>query len=84
LAGAFLYGKISNSKIEESCSLKSSEHFLGPTFVLRLLSADNHASVSKVEIKAKKIEIFQFFGDFFKIGGLKVKCLCFFDASNKT
>jgi hypothetical protein len=27
-----LYGKISNSKIEESCSLKSCEHSLGTVF----------------------------------------------------
>jgi hypothetical protein len=32
-AGAFLYGKISNSKIGESCSLKSCGHSLGTFFV---------------------------------------------------
>jgi hypothetical protein len=68
-ARAFLYGKISNSKIEESCSLKNCGHSLETTFVLPLfktLSADGRASASIVEKKAKKVEIFQYFGDFFK------------------
>jgi hypothetical protein len=37
------------------------------TFVLqfcKILSADGHASASKVEKKAKKVEILQWFGDF--------------------
>jgi hypothetical protein len=62
-----LYGKISNSKIEESCSLKSCGN---STFVLRLfkvLSADGCALASKVfkGRKAKKVEIFQYFGFYF-------------------
>jgi hypothetical protein len=64
-----LYGKISNSKIEESCDLKSCGHSLETTFVLRLfkiLSADGRASASKVEKKAKKVGIFQYFGDIFQ------------------
>jgi hypothetical protein len=52
-----LYKKISNSKIEERCSVKRSGHSLATTFVLRLfqvLSADGRASASKVEKKVKK------------------------------
>jgi hypothetical protein len=54
-----LYEKISNSKIEDSCSLKSCGHSLGTTFVLRLFkifSADGRTSASKVEKKAKKVK----------------------------
>jgi hypothetical protein len=57
------------AKIEKSCSLKSCDHSLESTFVLRIfkiLSVDGRASASKVEKKDKKVEIFQYFGDFFK------------------
>jgi hypothetical protein len=53
--------KISNSKIEESCSLKTCGHSLATTFVLRLfqiLSADGRASASKVEKRPKKSKFF--------------------------
>jgi hypothetical protein len=58
------------AKSKKSCGLKSCEYSLETTFVLRLfkiLSADGCAPASKVEKKAKKVEIFQYFGDFFKI-----------------
>jgi hypothetical protein len=44
-AGAFLYGKIVNSKNDESCGLKNCGHSLGTTFV--------RASASKIEIWPK-------------------------------
>jgi hypothetical protein len=57
LGWSVLYGKISNSKIEKSCSLKSCGHSLETTFVLRLfkiLSADGRASASKIKKRPKK------------------------------
>jgi hypothetical protein len=65
----FIYKKSKYAKIKKNYSLKSCGHLLGTTFVLRLfkiLSADGRASASKVENKAKKVEIFQYSGDFFK------------------
>jgi hypothetical protein len=62
-----LYEKISNSKIDESCSLKSCGNSLETTFVLRLfkiLSSDGCASASKIEKMAKKLKILVFFWDF--------------------
>jgi hypothetical protein len=58
-----LYGKISNSKIDKSCSLKSCGHSLETTFVLRfskILSADGRASASKIE-KGQKTQNFNDF-----------------------
>jgi hypothetical protein len=66
------------AKIKKSCKLKRCV----PTLII--LSANGRASAPKVEKKAKKVEIFQCFGDFFKIRSPKVECLSLFDASNKT
>jgi hypothetical protein len=56
-AGAFLYGKISNSKIDKCCKSKSCGHSLGTIFVLRLfkiLSADGRGLVVKGETQDQK------------------------------
>jgi hypothetical protein len=75
-----LYGKISNSKIEESCSLKSCELSLGTTFVLRLLqilTADGRASASKVEKRPKKSKFFSILVIFSKVEVQKLNvCAC--------
>jgi hypothetical protein len=75
-----LYGKISNSKIEESCKLKSFGHSLETTFVLRIFKkfgAGGRASAPKVEKKAKQVKKISNLVSFSKVEIQKLNvCAC--------